>query len=256
MLSILGGITLLVIIGAVVLVLVKKNKGGGLLGRAANLAEGKADRAIEDLEKSDPEAIFRSAINETEEEVAEMNKLSKEVKGLEFQERQKVADIEEAIEDTQSMLDVALEQEEEELGSELCTKIESLEEQKAEYLKMADVYKDQAADTLALLDSKKKELDELRVEMKQASNITKSAEIINRVRDRQNGLANDAVSKGLSSARDKIAESKASLAADKDIEDNSTENKMAKLKKAGAANSGKNKFKEMMAAKKAAAKKE
>lgn len=251
MLDIIGGITLLLIIAVIILVLVKKKngKGGNLLGRAANLAEGKADRAMENLEKTDPEAVFRAAILETESEVSEMNQLSKEITGLEYQERQKIKNIETKITNINDMITVAVDQDNEEMGIKLYSQLDSLEEEKEDTEKLMKTYEDQAKETLELLNSKVEELEELKVEMKQATNITRSAEIINKVRDRQKGLTNDAVTKGLNSVREKVAESKASLAADKHIKEKSNEGKMEKLRKAGAAKAGKNRFAAMMAAK-------
>lgn len=247
----LGIFALAIIIGSIILIIAEQRKSKGLLGRAANLAEGKADKAMESLEKSDPEAVFRAAIGEGQKELAELNQMSKEVKGLEFQEKQKAENLEKEKEELKGMLETAVEQEEEDLGGEILEKIESLDERIKEHKNMSETYRKQGEDTVKMRNDKKKELDELKVEMKTASNVTKSEEIVTRIRDRKNGMANDAISRGLESARDKTAESKAALQANKDIEDNSIENKMAKLKEAGAKSKGKNKMAEMIAAKKA-----
>ena len=228
MLSVLGAITLIVIIGVVILVVAKKRKASGLLGRAANLAEGKADRAMEELEKEDPEAIFRTAIKEYEQELVDLNQASKEIKGLQFEEVEKADNLKKEKAQLQTMLDVAVEQEEE-LGAEILEKMESIDEQIKDHETQAKEYEIQGEDMVKMRNDKKKELDKLRVEMKQTKSTSRAAEIVGKARDRANGMTNDAISKGLESARAKTAESKAALKADKDIQENSIENRMAKL---------------------------
>jgi phage shock protein A len=164
-----------------------KSKEGimGLLGRLKNVVKGKADRAVEQAERSDPDALYRAAIQEQEQEISDLKQLSRDASGLVFQKREFVQAVEARIAELNSDLELAVEHGDEELGPKLLSQVEEqeieLEEKKVDLVE----FEEEANLTMDAYNSAQEELQNLIKEHKQAAAMIKSSEVMQKISDRR-----------------------------------------------------------------------
>lgn len=204
--------------------------------RLRNLLWGKADRAIERIEKEDPDALYRGAIGELQRDITELKILSVEVKGMVFQANESIHAQEEAKAVLERDLKLAVEYGKKDLGvtiieqiDDITLKIDELKAQLKEYNATAD-------ETIEARNKAIKELKELMAEQSQASSLAKSEKVMDRIRDRKDGIAGDNASRALSAARARSAAIKAERAAEKTTAASSADSQIAELRK--SANNG------------------
>lgn len=222
-----------------------------LVKRLLNVGKGKVGRAVEEIEKSDPDAIFRSAIEEAEKDVAELRTLSREAKGLVLSKQTEIESLKKKQKELKRDLDLALEKEDEELGSDL---LEQEEQTKAD-IKAAEAevieLESEADVTLKAFDARVKELRELREEQSKAAQMEKAHKVMTSIRDRRDGIVRDATSQSLQAARQRIDTIKADRAASKEVGEASLEARREALRTESTRADSKAKFQELLAKKKA-----
>jgi phage shock protein A len=248
--SVIGYGLLGVFVAGIVVWLAWRSKKNSIAGRVGNVVEGKLDRAVEGLEESDPDAVFRSAINDAEREIESLYEVEREMTGLAFQEKESINDLEGQVESLKEAVDAAAEQENEELGVKCLSEIESIEEEIEGHKEQHKLYSEQAEETGKLRKERMEAKKELEKQSKTANNLQQAAEVVDRVNKAKAGISNTSIDRSLEIAKKTISKSKATLHASKSAEANSTEAQIEKLKKDGANSASKKKFKEMMAAKK------
>jgi len=204
--------------------------------RIRSLVSGKMDRAIDQQEKGDPDAVYRSAIKKLQEDILEIRDLATEATGMVFQVEQEINSKNDTIVSLKSDLDLAVKAGDKATGSELIERIEHLDEDIKELIERKNDYQSNADETIKSRQDMEKELQELKDEAAQAKTLGKADAMMQRIRDRKAGLASDEVSQALMNARAKTAEIGARRKADKTTGEASLESRIAKLR-AGANNS-------------------
>ena len=218
----------------------------GIFGRIKNLINGKADRAIENAEKDDPDAIFRSAIQEEMKTIDDLRELARETKGLELSEVQQIANCKSKLEDLEQELEMALDQNDKDLGSELImamddvrSDIEVNENEKAQYA-------EQAKQVIDALDVATKNLETLKKEHREAQQLEKSHDVMSKVNSRLNGTGTDNTSIALENARNRSNAIKADQMAMGQTKKATLESKRAALREKAKMSTSISKFDEMM----------
>jgi phage shock protein A len=218
--------------------------------RLSNLGQGKVDRAVEQAEKNDPDAIFRSAIVEAEKDVAELRTLSREAKGLVRTKKSEIEALENERKELKRDLALAIEKEDEELGTDLIGREERVDREiKAAKAQLEDLDKE-AEITLKAFDARVQELTELREEQSKAAQMEKAHKVMSSIRDRRDGITRDATSQALKVARDKINMIQADREATLEVGEKSLEGRREALRAESSRADQKAKFQELLAKKK------
>jgi len=228
----------------------------GLFGRISNLVKGKVDRTISNAEKSDPDAIYRAAIEEKTKDLKDLQELAREAKGLEMKEIQEIDSCNSRLTALEVDLELAVETSNEEVGTALLEEIEGVKAELAVNETEKEEYANQAANVIASLEAVKKDLKALKDEHVEAAQLEKSHKVMKSIADRAEGLGTDATSAALSNARTRINGIKADQASMGATKAATLENKRKALREEAATGKNKNAFKELMKDKKAANKKE
>lgn len=202
--------------------------------RLRNILWGKADRAIEMVEKDDPDALYRGAMADLQKDVAELKQLAVEAKGMVFQTDEAIRAQEEAKATLERDLKLAVEAGKKDLGVSLIEQIDNITA-KIDVLKsQRDEYNATADETIDARDKAIKELKDLMAEQAQAKSLDKADKVMDRIRDRKDGIAGDSASRALAAARAKSAAVKAERAAEKTTAASSTDSQIDELRKAAS----------------------
>lgn len=223
----------------------------GFFGRVSNLVRGKVDRTIANAEKSDPDAIYRAAIEEKTKDLKDLQDLAREAKGLEMKEIQEIDNCNNKLVELEIDLELAVEASNEEVGTVLLEEIEDVKAELAVNKTEKEEYANQAANVIAALEAVKKDLKALKDEHVEAAQLEKSHKVMKSIADRAEGLGTDATSTALSNARTRINGIKADQASMGATKAATLENKRKALREESATGKNKNAFKEMMKEKKA-----
>lgn len=221
----------------------------GLLKRMSNMIKGKTDRAVENMEKTDPDAIFRAAIEEKTEDIADLKELAREAKGFEMKEDQEIAECKNRMEALKNDLNLAVEEGDEEVGSEIIGEIEEVEAEIEVNKTEKAEYGEQFKRVNTALEAAKKELETLRNEQREAAQLEKSHKVMSGINDRLDGLGTDAMSKALTNARTRTNAIKADQAALGATKAASLASKREALRERAVGGKNKETFKAMLAKK-------
>ena len=228
----------------------------GFFDRIANVWKGFLSMWVSDLESRNPEAVYESAINER---VKKHLELKKAVSGIVYLRNKLSAELEEKereMRDVMNQLPVALEDGEDEVALVLIQKKDELtkkiEELNGELTKVSK----QAEEAKSGLISFQGEIEKLKREKEEMLAKKQTAEARIRIQDTLNGLSTDADIKALDNVRENINKMQAEADIGSEIQGDSLDAKLAKIKEKAASSSARSQLEEMKrqsAARKAAA---
>lgn len=228
----------------------------GFFQRLANLWNGFLGLWISDMEASNPEAVYESAINERVKKHKELKKAVSQIVYLRNKLQAELEDKEKRLREVNNEIPVALEDGADDIAlvlieqqAELTAAIESLS---AELTKVEA----QAEDAKGGLIAFQGEIEKLRREKESMVAAKTNADARIEIQEALSGLSTDADIKALDNVRASIEKRKAEADIGAELGESSLDAKMAKIKGRAASSSAKAKLEEMkrqMAARKAAA---
>jgi phage shock protein A len=207
---------------------------------------GKVDRVVEQAEKEDPDAVYRNAIKQLQDDVRELTELATEATAMSFQVNQEIASQKDTLKTIENDLQLAIKAGDKEVGTALIERQESIQAKIKELEDRAQEYQYNADETIATKTKMVKELQELKDEYAQAKTLGKADTMMDRIRERREGIANDDVSKALSSARSASMRIRAERHAEKTTSEASLDSKLAKLRAGATSSSAGSKFDELV----------
>lgn len=228
----------------------------GFFDRITNVWKGFLSLWVSDMETRNPEAVYESAINER---VKKHLELKKAVSGIVYLRNKISAELEEKekeFRDVMNQLPIAVEDGEDEVAlvliqkkDELTKQIESLS---AELTKISS----QAEEAKSGLVSFQAEIEKLKREKESMLAKKSNAEARIRIQDTLNGLSTDADIKALDNVREHIDKMQAEADIGSEIQGDSLDHKLKKIKEKAASSTARNQLEEMkrqMASRKGAA---
>jgi phage shock protein A len=228
----------------------------GFFERIGNIWKGFLSMWISDIENKNPEAVYESAINER---VKKHLELKKAVSGIVYLRNKLSAELEEKekeLKEVMAQLPVALEENEDEVALVLIQKKDELnkhiESLSAELAKVSG----QAEEAKSGLVAFQGEIEKLKREKEAMLAKKSNAEARIRIQETLNGLSTDADIKALDNVRQHIDKMQAEADIGTEIQGNSLDQKLAKIKEKAAnvtAKSQLDDMKKQLAARKAAA---
>lgn len=206
----------------------------GILQRVLNVIKGNAEQATDELEKNNPEAVFRMAIEAKNKDIKMLDDALREAMGNVFKYNQEAATLDAQVLENKKAIDLAIQQNKDDLGVELIQRNDALEKSKAEKLEKASMFKSEAEEVKGAIEQMKAELIRIKEESETAKTIVKTEDAMRRIRDIREGVSTDASGIALQNAREALNRASADRAARKEIDGDSTEAKIAELKKAAS----------------------
>lgn len=217
----------------------------GFFDRLANVWRGFLSLWVSDIETRNPEAVYEAAIDERVRKHRELkkavsgivylrNKLSTELESKERELKEVMTQLPVAIEDGEDEVALVLIQKKD----ELTTQIESLS---AELSKVSD----QAEDAKAGLLSFQAEIEKLKREKEQMLAKKANAEARIQIQETLDGLSTDADVKALDNVREHIQKMQAEADIGSEIQGESLDAKLAKIKEKAANSSARAQLAEM-----------
>ena len=228
----------------------------GFFDRLANVWKGFLSLWVSDIESRNPEAVYEAAIDERVRKHRDLkkavsgivylrNKLSTELEGKERELKEVMAQLPVAIDDGEDEVALVLIHKKD----ELTTQIEALS---AELKKVSD----QAEEAKSGLLSFQAEIEKLKREKEQMIAKKANAEARIQIQDTLDGLSTDADVKALDNVREHISKLQAEADIGSEIQGDSLDAKLKKIKDKAANSSARSQLEEMkrqMAARKTAA---
>jgi len=228
----------------------------GFFDRLANIWRGFLSLWVSDLESRNPEAVYESAIDERVRKHRELkkavsgivylrNKLSTELETKERELKEVMTQLPIAIEDGQDEVALVLIQKKDELTGQ----IEKLSSELSKVSDQAEEYKGGLISFQAEIEKLKREKDQML-----AKKATAEARI--QIQETLDGLSTDADVKALDGVREHISKLQAEADIGSEIQGDSLDAKLAKIKEKAANSSARSQLDEMkrqMAARKTAA---
>ena len=247
MFGFLASIMILVFFVLVAVIAIKLYSRKG--NRVMNVIDGKADRAVEDFEKSDPDAVYRTAINEKRKEIGDLNGSIRELKGVELEKNEAIDSLQKKKEELGRLIKQAVKDQDVETGTMLIEEDKKIDAEVNELRIERDTFKNESRETIAALEDSKKELKELEDNQGKANAMLKSAKIMDKITARKQGVTgnDDAVGRALVNAKTAINAAKASRATANEIRENSIDYKMEKLHDRADKSSAADEFAKMVA---------
>lgn len=227
----------------------------GFFERLNNLWSGFLSLWISDVETRNPEAVYESAINERVRKHKELKKAVSGIVYLRNKLQKELEDKEADFRDVNAQLPVAIEEGEDEVALVLIQKKDELTGQ-IEGLSM-DLAKveEQADDAKTSLLAFQGEIDKLRREKEEMVAAKANAEARITIQETLSGLSTDADVRALDGVRESIQKLKAEADIGSEIEGDSLDSKLAKIREKTASVTARNQLAEMkaqLAARKAA----
>jgi phage shock protein A len=228
----------------------------GLFQRLANLWKGFLSLWVSNIETKNPEAVYEAAI---EERIRKHKELKKAVSGIVYLRNKTSAELEtkeKELKEIMTQLPVAIEEGEDDVALVLIQKKDSLTSDIGELTGQLSKIKDQADDAKSGLLAFQAEIEKLKREKDEMLAKKANAEARISIQETLNGLSTDADIKALDNVREHVNKLQAEADIGAEIEGDSLDAKLAKIKeKAGqsGARSQLDAMKAQMAAKKAAA---
>jgi len=221
-----------------------------LIRRVFNVLLGKTNRAVADLEKSDPDAVFSTAIEIAAKEVVEIREAAREAQGLVFAKNEEITGLKEMLFNRERDLQLAVKQGNEAVGVKVMADIESLKTKLADAESELAELKNEASMAEDALETAMKERAELEDKKKTAKQMEKTERIVSRIEDRKSGMANDVISTALENASDKINAVRAARASRKSVVAKSLDGEIDAMRSQEKDEAGKAAFAALMAANK------
>lgn len=228
----------------------------GFFQRLANIWKGFLGLWISNIETNNPEAVYEAAI---EERIKKHKELKKAVSGIVYLRNKTSAELEakeKELKEIMTQLPVAIEEGEDDVALVLIQKKDTLTNDIEELSSQLKKIKDQAEDAKSGLLAFQAEIEKLKREKDEVLAKKANAEAVISIQETLSGLSTDADIKALDNVREHVNKLQAEADIGAEIEGDSLDAKLAKIKeKAGqaGARSQLDEMKKQMAAKKAAA---
>lgn len=228
----------------------------GFFQRLANIWKGFLGLWISNIETNNPEAVYEAAI---EERIKKHKELKKAVSGIVYLRNKTSAELEakeKELKEIMTQLPVAIEEGEDDVALVLIQKKDTLTSDIEDLSGQLKKIKDQAEDAKSGLLSFQAEIEKLKREKDEVLAKKANAEAVISIQETLSGLSTDADIKALDNVREHVNKLQAEADIGAEIEGDSLDAKLAKIKeKAGqaGARSQLDEMKKQMAAKKAAA---
>lgn len=228
----------------------------GFFQRLANIWKGFLGLWISNIETNNPEAVYEAAI---EERIKKHKELKKAVSGIVYLRNKTSAELEakeKELKEIMTQLPVAIEEGEDDVALVLIQKKDTLTNDIEDLSGQLKKIKDQAEDAKSGLLSFQAEIEKLKREKDEVLAKKANAEAVISIQETLSGLSTDADIKALDNVREHVNKLQAEADIGAEIEGDSLDAKLAKIKeKAGqaGARSQLDEMKKQMAAKKAAA---
>ncbi|MCD8553589.1 hypothetical protein [Seleniivibrio sp.] len=231
----------------------------GLVKRMLQIVKGHSDAVVTDLEKSNPEAVYRASIMAEREKILELQNMATELKGRIYMLNQDKETAETGKDKLHKDFDLILKSggdfngdgnidaEDEEYAAKILmyidkfdTKIKEIDDNIAPIQKEYD-------NVLAILQEATESLKKLEDEMETGIAALKTADVIAQIQNRRNRISNEGVS--LDTAKEAFASAKAKNQAYQEIRESIPEATLENVTKTVAMSSYKEKARQLMAEK-------
>jgi phage shock protein A len=228
----------------------------GFFDRLANIWKGFLSLWVSNIETRNPEAVYESAIDER---VKKHKELKKAVSGIVYLRNKLSAELEEKEKDLREVmqqLPVAIEEGEDEVALVLIAKKDELTQQIEDLSAELSKVKNQAEDAKQGLLSFQAEIEKLKREKEQMLAKKANAEARIQIQESLDGLSTDSDVKALDNVRENIDKLQAEADIGSEIQGDSLDSKLAKIKEKAANASARSQLEQMkkqMAARKQAA---
>jgi len=217
----------------------------GFFDRLANVWRGFLSLWISDVENRNPEAVYESAIDER---VRKHRDLKKAVSGIVYLRNKLSNELEEkerSLKEVMTQLPIAIEDGEDEVALVLIQKKDeltsSIEQLSAELKKVSDQAEEAKSGLLAF----QSEIEKLKREKEQMLAKRANAEARIRIQETLDGLSTDADVKALENVREGIQKLQAEADIGSEIQGDSLDAKLAKIKEKAANSSARSQLAEM-----------
>ena len=228
----------------------------GFFSRLSNLWSGFLSLWVSDLEERNPEAVYEAAI---EERIKKHRELKKAVSGIVYLRNKLSTELEEAereLVQINAQIPIAVEDGEDEVALVLIQKKDELESKTEELQRELEKVATQAEDAKAGLITFAGEINKLKREKEEMLAKKANAEARIQIQESLDGLSTDADIKALENVREQIQKKQAEADIGSEMEDQSLDAKLAKIKSRAASSTARSQLAEMkkqMAARKQAA---
>lgn len=199
-----------------------------LLKRLWSLFVGRAQIETDDTVKSNTDAAYSAKISELTEKVQSLRVASREMKGLQFDYEHQIKTLETEKKELQQYLDIAVDQENVDLGEELLEKIDVVDRAISDKKDLRDSYKAQADKLSSLLTESTNKLEKLKTERTEARGTMKLASAVRELNSETE--QDSAADINLEVAREAVRSAKYQADAEIDSDQNSIDHKLKKLK--------------------------
>lgn len=228
----------------------------GLIERFFNFIKGTFGLAISDMENSNPEAVYESAIEERKTKYAQLTKAVSGIVYLRNKLQQDLEGKEKKLKEVNAMLPVAIESGDDEVATTLLTQQEELEGQITEIRAELDKVTTQAEEAKKGLQEFQAEIEKLKREKAAMLAKKATAEARIKIQSTLDGMSTDADIKALDNVRESINKLHAEADVQGELKGASLDSKLAAIREKTANAGAKARLEEMkrqMAAQKAAA---
>jgi len=223
------------------------------------LLVGKTDRAVEDEEKRDPDAVYRAVILEEENKLRQIRELVRETKGLEFSISEKITGLQKTKGELTNSLELAKKTAVEgteadkaqaiKIGTRLVEQIDTLTAQIADQQAALTEAQKQSTEIIEARDEQEKHLTDLKAEQANAKNIIATDSILRTILDRKQGIGLSSSDKSLENARAAVNAAKANHAGTAAEVETSFEHQLGAFTKQSKTAAAEEKFKAMLGGK-------
>lgn len=218
----------------------------GLLGRILGLGKGKLDRAVNEAESKDVDAVYRNAIGAERKQAKEINDLHRETLGLVFQAQDKGEKLKAEMKGLERDLETAKAAQDMILGPIIVEKIDELAEEFAAVQKEHATLQKEAVEISKAADKQEQAVEQLEKQWKSATSALKADQVLKQIAERKKGLATDGSSEALRNIQNKVNEARAGRKATLASEEQSLDARLAKLREQSSKNTSASRFAEML----------
>jgi phage shock protein A len=218
----------------------------GLISRIFGLGKGKVARAIAEAESKDVDAVYRNALEAERKRAKEMNDLQRQTLGLVFQAQEKMEDLNHQLRQLQRDLEVAKSIQDMALGPVILEKIDALNGELSAAQEEHDTLQKEGEEISKASQVQEQAVEQLEKEWKSATSAIKADQVLKQIADRKKGLATDGASEALRNVQNKVSEARASRKASIAIDEQSLDNRLAKLRQQGSKTTAASRFEEML----------
>lgn len=218
----------------------------GLFGRIFGLGKGKVERVIAEAESKDVDAVYRNAITTERQHAKEMNNLRRQTLGLVFEAQDKVERIQAEMNQLYKDLEAAKVAQDMELGPIIVEKIDVLTEDLTAAQEERAALQKEAEEISKAADTQEQAVEQLEKQWKNATSTLKADQVLKQIEERKKDLATDGSSEALRNVQNKVSEARASRKATLATEEQSLDNRLAKLREKSSKSTSASRFTEML----------